>query len=412
MAGKPIASKDIVLYLNKNGAHTIVTDNLPVSESPAKKLSYDAWDISTADVDIIVNKCKKERVNAVFTGIHEYNIWRTLDVCEALNLPFYASREDMLNTSLKSRYKALFRKFDIPVVPEIPSIEDVNKTDYPVLVKPVDGSGGYGISICYDEVELRKGYKNALEVSILKKALIEKFIDAREVTIFYILQNGKIMLSALANRNTGNGDKYTIPLPVLYIFPSQHLNNYIKKLNNKVIAAFNSIGLKNGMIFIQSFIDNDEFMFYDIGFRLTGTQEYHILEHICEYNPLEMMVDYALTKEMGDRDIKHLVDPYFRNKYAFNITFLAMPCTIKEYLGIEEARKMPGVLRVIENHEVGTTIPQSALGTLNQVVVRVLAVCNSKAEMIELIKVVTEKIDVISTEGNSVVMPGYNLDEL
>src|SRR5690606_30048069 len=93
LGGKPIGSVDIVRYAKENGAYTIVTDNLPVDESPAKQLADKAWDISTAEVEILCNKIKENNVDAVFTGVHEFNIWRTFEVCNVLNIPFYATEE-------------------------------------------------------------------------------------------------------------------------------------------------------------------------------------------------------------------------------------------------------------------------------------------------------------------------------
>src|SRR5690606_10598203 len=158
-----------------------------------------------------------------------------------------------------------------------------------------------------------------------------------------------------------NGSKYTIALPVLYIFPSVHLKQYLETLNEKVIIALKSLGLKNGMLFIQSFVDNEGFKFYDIGFRLTGTQEYYITEHICNYNALKMMLDYALTEKMGQQDLEKLVDPFLYGKSACNITFLAKPSVIGKFIGIVEIEKRLEVIKVVINHKVGDTISDSAI---------------------------------------------------
>lgn len=417
LAGKPIGSIDIIEYAREEGAYTIVTDNLPTKKSSAKILADEHWDESTASVDLICDKISQHKIDAVFTGVHEFNLWKTLEICENLSLPFYASRYQMEETSIKSRYKQLFREHDVPVIDEFKLTnenfeEDVLKLIYPVLIKPVDGSGGYGISICYNEFELRKGYDKALEYSKCQKVLVEKYIDNKEVTIFYIVQNGNIMLSSMADRHTENGSKYTIPLPVLYTFPSNHLSKYQEVLNKKVISAFQSIGLRNGMIFIQAFVNEEGFKLYDIGFRLTGTQEYHILEELCNYNPLKMMVDYSFTKKMGKEDISHLVDPLFGGKSACNITFLVKPCVIDKFVGIEEVEAMKGVIKVIKNHQVGDEVSASAIGTLNQVAIRVLAVAENKESLKKMILDVTDKIDIYSTEGKSVVLQTFNMDEL
>lgn len=416
LAGKPIGSEDIVKYARESGAYVIVTDNLAIENSLAKKIADEHWDISTAEVEKLCEEIKKNKVDAVFTGIHEFNIWRTLDVCEILNYPFYATRDQLQNTSVKTEYKQLFRDFGIPVVEDFTITQNDWETQnqeikYPVLLKPVDGSGGYGISICYNEEEFKTGFEKALESSKVKKVLVEKFVKAKEVTIFYIIQNGKIKLSAMADRHTENGTKYTIPLPVLYIFPSIHLESFQENFNEKFIQAFESLGLKNGMLFIQAFADDGKIIPYDIGFRLTGTQEYHILEALCGYNPLKMLVDYAITGEMG-KEVAHLADPKLGGKHAFIITFLIKPCKVGEFIGLEEVKKMDGVIKVIKNHQLGDEIPESATGTLNQVILRVLGAADSRSEMKELIKKIIGKIEVRSDQGNSVILPTINIDEL
>jgi hypothetical protein len=70
MAGKPIGSEDIVNYLKNNKAYTIVTDNHSIKYSPAKLIADESWNISTADVQAIVEKAKKREIDAVFTGAH------------------------------------------------------------------------------------------------------------------------------------------------------------------------------------------------------------------------------------------------------------------------------------------------------------------------------------------------------
>lgn len=416
MAGKPIASVDIVTYARSKGIYTIVTDNLITEDSPAKLLADEAWSISTNDVEIIVNKAREEKIDAVFTGVHEFNIKKTLEVCAQLNLPFYATEKQLTVTSVKSLYKDLFRKFDIPVVPEYVveelDPENIPEMQFPVVLKPVDNCGGYGISICKDKNDLLTNYPRALSFSGSKKVLIERHISAKEVTIFYIIQDGSIYLSAMADRHMRDVSEGVIPLPVAYLFPSVHLNTYLKDLNVKVIKCFESIGLKNGMLFIQSFIGENGFYFYDIGFRLTGTQEYHIIEKLCSYNPLKMMVDFSLTAKMGDVDIQSLVDPFFHGKVACNITYLCKPCVIGKIEGVEKIKCIPGVIAVVLNHAVGGRIPDSAIGTLNQIIVRVFATANDKETLVKIIEQSHKLLAVYDSNNEYVLLPSISVDKI
>lgn len=403
LGGKPIASCDIVNYANRIGVHTIVADYLSNELSPAKRIAKEAWNISTAEVDILCEKIKEEEVTAVFTGAHEFNISRTLEISERLNLNFYTSSEVYNQLSNKEIYKALFEHAGMPKIREFYKGDyrkiDYNNIVYPVVVKPVDGSGGFGVKKCFSASDLRINATLAGQVSNRGEVLIEECILAPEVTIFYIIQNGKLFVSAMGDRITHSFDDNVIPLPVLYTFPSKHLDSYIHQFDEKVIAALTSVGVKNGMLFIQAFWKNNKCYIYDIGYRLTGTQEYNLLSVISGYNPLEMLVDYSLTGQMGRTDVQQLVDPFFNGKKAAIVTLLMYPGTIQSFRGIETITKMDGVVKFVLNHEVGETIPDSALGTLVQVAARAFVVASSMKELEAIAQRVREAFSVVGSDG-------------
>ena len=85
---------------------------------------------------------------------------------------------------------------------------------------------------------------------------------------------------------------------------------------------------------------------YDLGFRLTGSLEYKILERVCGYNPLEMMICHALTGKMGFESIADKAIPEFKTP-AFNVSCLCAPGTIKEIKGVEEVKSFKEVEDVV-----------------------------------------------------------------
>lgn len=412
LGGRPIASVDIVRYVQSLGGYTIVCDYLPVAQSPAKLLADEVWDYSTSDTEKIVEKARSSGVDAVFTGVHDFNIFMCCKVAGRLGLPFYATLEQLHVTTNKKNYKELFKKYNIPVVPDVPvelesAEHDAQKIKYPVLIKPSDGSGGYGISVCDKPSEFLALYKKAAQFSKNNEVLVEEFVQDSEVTIFYVIQNGEIMLSAMADRHVTRGEERIAALPTLYEFPSKHLALYQKTLHQRVCHLFHELGLMNGVVFIQSFIRNDEFMFYDMGFRLTGTQEYHLLEYICHFNPLKMMVDHAMGRGAKIERIAHLVDPWLNNQKAAILTFLARPGRIGHYIGLSAVEQMNGVVKVIKNYEVRDVIARDAIGTLNQVVLRVLATASTESALNTLMQRVTATIQVLDEHGVSMLLPTF-----
>ena len=89
LGGKPIGSVELVQKLKEKDLYVIVTDYLPLEDSPAKRIADESWDISTAEVDLLSQKIIDENISAIMTGVHEFNINRMLDICEKTSLPTY-----------------------------------------------------------------------------------------------------------------------------------------------------------------------------------------------------------------------------------------------------------------------------------------------------------------------------------
>ena len=53
LLGSSTGSIEIIKYLRTQDIYLIVSDYLPVEQSPAKMLADEIWDISTADVDLL-----------------------------------------------------------------------------------------------------------------------------------------------------------------------------------------------------------------------------------------------------------------------------------------------------------------------------------------------------------------------
>ena len=416
LLGTNMATCDMVNYAKSKGVHTIVSDYLDPENSPAKRIADEYWMISTDDIDLLEKKARENQVNGVIAGISDFNLKKALILCEKLDLPFYCTRDQMDVCSDKKRFKQLCRKHGVPVVPEY-SIdenfkpEELRKIEYPVIVKPVDNTAGRGISICNNEYELHAAYEKAKSFSESKDIIIEPYMHSNEVTMFYAIQEGNIYLTAMLDRYTNNRHGQIIPLPVAYFFPSIHLKTYQETLDNNVIEMFKSIGIRNGTIFIQSFIENGEFKFYEMGLRLAATQEYHILASESQINTMEMIVNYALTKKMSEVDIAEYVNPNFKQVYCI-INFLVKPGDIGKIVGTNEVVKFPEVITAVNEYKNGTLIPPSALGTLQQIVFRVFAGTATRTELAAVVDRMYNTVGIFSENGDDILLPNFNTKEL
>ena len=397
-------SCEIVRAAKKMGVYTLVADYNKIEDSPGKQIADEAVDLSVIDVEAVVNYIKNNSIEGVIVGFSDMLLPYYAEICQKCGLPCYGTKDQFETLIAKDQYKSLCRQFGVPTIPEY-DIDDDNII-YPVIVKPVDSSGSRGITICFNRKELETAVEVGRKASKQGKVLIERYMDGREVTVFWTFQDGDYYLSALASRHVkhNQGDD-VIPLPVGYTFPSVYLPKYRKEVEENCKRMFSHLGLKDGMMFMQCKVEDGICFVYDLGYRLTGSLEYKILEQVCGYNPLEMMICHALTGKMGEESIADKAVPEFKTP-AFNVSCLCAPGIINEIKGIEGVKQMSNVLDVVIEHLPGEIITDNMRGLLAQIAIRILGVVPTKADLLPAMQQIDNTIHIIGKNGVELLLPG------
>jgi len=208
----------IVKAAKEMGVYTIVTDMyIDHSVSPAKDISDEFWDISWNDTDALARKCRVVGVDGVFTGFSEFCVVAARRLCDALGLPFYATMEQIDITRDKAKFKQLCKKNGVQVVDDFIDERDIK---YPAVVKPTDNAGSRGISVCYDETELKAGIEKALSFSQSSTYVLEPFLDKPEINVSYTIQDGVASLSCMSDAQAGAQKYGQIKMTDGWLFPS------------------------------------------------------------------------------------------------------------------------------------------------------------------------------------------------
>ena len=403
-------SCEIVRKAKEMGIVTVVADYYPPEKSPAKQIADEAIEVSVTDVDAVVKVIREQHIDGVFVGFNDMLLPFYAEICRKAGLPCYGTKAQFETLIAKDRYKALCRQFGVPTIPEY-DIDDEN-IKYPVLVKPVDSSGSRGITICHDRQELEEAVETGKEASKTGKVLIERYMDGREVTVFWTFQDGNYYLSALANRHVKhNQGTDVIPLPVGYTFPSVYLPKYRAEVEENCKRMFRHLGIRDGMMFMQCKVEDGTCYVYDLGFRLTGSLEYKILKRVCGYDPLEMMIAFALTGRMGEESIAGKAVPEFQTP-AFNVSCLCAPGTIKAITGMAEVKALPEVDDVVLAHTPGETITEQMKGLLAQITVRVLGSVGSREQLLPVMQRIDNTIHIIGEQGEELLLPGIEYSDI
>lgn len=403
---------DVVNKAHEMGLYTIVCDY--AINSPAKKISDKYYDVSTIDIDSLERIAKNEQINAVFAGFEDLNTWNALRLCERLNLPFYATEKQLEITSNKKKFKDFCRECEIPVVKEFPinTINDINLLDdsmFPVILKPVDSYGSKGITVCYDQTELKKAYEKAMSFSKSKKVILEHFVSGCGVEMYYTVLNGEIHLSAMSDRYVIQQMGGVPPLPTATIFPSKHIASYCNTMNEKIKKLIHRLDIKNGVLLFQGVRENDTIYIYEMAYRLTGEQHYHIVEVETDIDLLAMMIDLSLGNDIKNYSIK-AEDVRCLPYPACNLAILLKKGAIKNIEGVNEVLNRPEIVSYVQTLFEGDVIDR--IGNYGQIFIRFNIVAKERENLLDVIDFINKTVKVFSVTGENMILAEFKERDL
>lgn len=399
---------NVVETAKRMGYYTIVTDKAP--GSPAKKVADKSYDISTSEIDRLAEMARHEQIDGVFNGFDDLNTWNALALCEKLGLPYYATEEQLEICSNKDQFKEHCRKFGVPVSEEYIidanlQDEDIAKLTFPVIIKPVDSYASQGITICHTPEELKAGYEKALDYSKSGNVIIERFIDTPYGTMmYYTVQNGEVFLSAVTDRHVHQQYKEFPPLPIAVAFPSMHKELYLEKVDPQIRDMLKGMGIQNGVLMIQALYEEGEFFIYEMGFRISGSQHYTIVEQQTGINLLEMMLDHALGEPIDKYDISSFDDSYIPRP-SCNLPILLDNGIIAKVSGLEKVLAMPQVLSFVGCRHAGEVVEHT--GSYSPMFGRFNITADSLDELHQTIDAIYETLTITSTEKRDMILVRY-----
>lgn len=401
----------LVKVANDMGIRTIVASARHTD--PAKKYAWKSADFEGLDTDAMIKIARDEEVDGVLVGVADILVPAYCTVCESLEFPCYATQKIVDVFSFKDTFKKTCESYGIHGIPEYQldtefKQEDLNKIVYPVMVKPVDNGGGVGMTLAYDEAELRKGVEVALEHSHKKRIIVERYMDCDDVAVYFTFKDGKCNLSAIFDRYTTKKQKGLSRVNTLSIYPSKHYKTYMEKFHDKFVKMFEDIGIQNGVLIIAGFYENDELYVYDPGFRLQGEAPHLLMKAIHGFDQREMLIRFALTGSEGDIDLSTEDRADFRGKHAATLWILVKEGTIGRIEGIEDVERIPQVAYNEQRLFTGDVVPTSSVGTERQVLTRLYLVADSERELGETIEYCIDKVKVFDSNGEDMRIP---LDE-
>ena len=394
---------DIIMTAKEMGIFTIVVDR--EDSSPAKRFADKSIKLSTSDLDKLEELCKVEGVDGVFTGFEDYNIHVAKKLSKRLNLPFYATEEQLSTITDKKSFKDCCRRYEVPVVEEYTLDEAINEGKYPYIIKPVDSYGSRGITVCSREEELLLGYKKACESSQKGHAIIERFIDNDHgIELFYTIVNGKVRLTVTADRYVVRDGKTTVPLPIAEVFPSKHRAEF-GELDGKIRSMIQGMGLYSGLVLVQALYKDGEIFVYEMAYRLTGEQHYRLVEKQWGVSLAKMMIKLSLGEDVSEFDTDLLEDNAFVYP-SVNYAVILSEGQIGKLDGLEKVFQIDEVISYNLTHTKGDYIKPS--GDYSHMLIRINMVAKDFEKLKRAISMVNDYVVVESEDGKDMVISRMN----
>ena len=264
--------------------------------SPAKLVADEAWDISWTDLDALEAACRANGVSGVLGGFSENRTEAQIKLCERLGLPCDISLEQLEITRDKAKFKDFCRRHGVPTVEEFDEADAVKHL--PVIIKPTNWGGSYGIRVVIRPEEFDRALAHTRSVSPSHQVVIEKFISGpTKVDAYYLVEDGELYLMAMSDALILPPDKGHEICQAAWIFPSKNAGNWMRNVHPRIADMIKSLKVRNGYITISAFaFDDGSFKCFETGLRLSGELSYQFVEAAYGYSYL----DFLVARAMGD----------------------------------------------------------------------------------------------------------------
>ncbi len=365
--GSDFGTLDMIKEAKKMELYVVASDLMETS--PTKKAADEAWKISTTDLDLLEQKCRKEDITAIMTGASDFNITNARKLCKRLGLPIYCTSDRAWEVARnKSEFKKICKEVGAPVaddyeISEHLTDEELNQVKFPVVVKPVDNSGNKGMSYCKNKEELKNAYQYAKSVSDNETILVERQLHGPEWTVNYVLADGEIHLLYFSREHHQTGEPAN--LYSLMNTSSCHLKQYIEEVNDKVIEVFKKAEFKEGIAWVEVMLDEDgHFYLIECGYRYGGDMSYASYEKVFGFNAVKWMLEICLGIKHTKKDLPKALHTAYPGTAGTYHLFATMDDTIDKIIGLDELEKMPDVIIDMPKREGSFVRYRTCMGTI------------------------------------------------
>ncbi|MEV4560861.1 ATP-grasp domain-containing protein [Kitasatospora sp. NPDC049285] len=335
------SEEHIPLYqeAGRRGIPTIAVDMR--QDAPAFPFADAAMQVSTRDADAIAEALGDTRPAGIVAGATDAALltWRVLGL--RYGMP-YVYPEAALAGLDKAAFHQVVANCGIAGYGWVAS-DDPGKVSakaaalrFPLMVKPVDGSGSKGITCAAHPDDLAAAIARARSYSPSQTVIAEEFLPGRQLTIDLFLQGGASVMTCVKEQELVDGRSVVRRISTTQLSPAEH--HHLEDVAERLCGA---LGITDGPANFDLVLGEDgQGRIVEANPRLSGDSIPRLHEAAMGVNVVGALIALALGEPF---------DAYLtptRDAHA-GVELLGSPLdgdgVLETWEGAAEARKVPGV---------------------------------------------------------------------
>ena len=275
----------VIQNLKNEGHYVIAIGNQPGLIGQRYVDEYHCQDYSK--MDEVLEFAKTNKIDYVCACCNDTAVLTSVYVAEKMNMKGYDSYESAEIIAHKNLFKRFTKVNTILSVyaEEFDSVELAKEyiskgVEYPLIVKPVDLSGGKGVSRCDNDTEAIKAIQNAFLISRTKCIVIEPFIEGTQHGFCTFLHNKKV-IACCSNNEISVVNPYRVEIDT---FPADNIEKYESILIQQVELMAEKLNLVDGIFHMQYMESNGKIYILEAMRRIIGNMYSVPASKACDFD--------------------------------------------------------------------------------------------------------------------------------
>ena len=357
VTGGALGDVPIIKALKEEGHFVVTSGNK--SEDIGHTYSDEYIPCDYTDVEKLVQIIQDLGCDAIIPSAHDLAAIAASKVAKRLSLPGYDNPEISTLIHNKDQLRQALALCDVQqpkfwLLKSELDLQNHDSWEFPVIVKPVDLTGGNGIRISRDLYSLREAFTHAQSASPSGHVIVEEYLKGSYHGLTTIIRNQKVEF-AFADNEFFLFDPYRVSATT---FPSCLTVEKIETVTRMISDFAKNYKLVDGLLHVQLILSEDEVYILEICRRTPGDLYPYFVELAtkCRYSQL---ITLPFLGGQYHSPINQL-DPGSESSVA---RFMLMPSGRGTFYGIEDEFKRDYDL-VFEVLSIGAYVDEPRKQTL------------------------------------------------